>query len=326
MIVVQTPLRTSFVGGGTDFEEFYKKEGGCVLSSSIDKYVYVVLKERFDDKIYINYSRKEIVDEIGEVQHGLVREAMKVTGVKRGIEITTLSDVPSEGTGLGSSSSITVGLLHALHTFRGELKSAQTLAEQACKIEIETLGKPIGIQDQYIAAFGNLRFLVFEKSGKVRVESVRLTPSNRVEFEDHLLLFYTNVTRPADAILRQQKAGIQDNLENLRVMGTLAIEGKKALENGDFDRFGTVLQKSWERKKKLAPGRISNDKIDRLFDRALKAGALGGKITGAGGGGFLLLFCPPERQGAVRKELRELRELRFRLDPRGTRVMLNSAT
>ena len=325
MIVVRTPVRTSFIGGGTDFADFYLREGGCVLTSAIDKYVYVVLKERFDDKIYINYSKKEIVDDLDSVQHDLVREAMRITGIEKGVEVTTLADVPSEGTGLGSSSSITVALLHACHTYQSEMVTAETLAEEACRIEIDTLGRPIGKQDQYIAAFGDLRFITFESTGSVRVERMRMPSADRARLEDRLMLFDTNVARQSTDILAQQKANITNSIENLRQMKFAAMEARKALETGALDRFGELLDDGWARKKRLAP-KITNPEIDRLYAQAREAGAIGGKITGAGGGGFLLFYCPPENQDHVRSSLRGLRELRFHLDRQGTTVVLNSGS
>jgi len=231
MIVVQTPLRISFVGGGTDFEDFYANYGGAVLSTAIDKCVFVIVKERYDDMICVNYMKRETVDRFDELKHELVREAMKVTGVEKGIEITTLADIPAEGTGLGSSSSITVGLLQALYAYRGEIVSAKTLAEEACHIEIDVVRKPVGRQDQYIASYGNMRFITFSKSS-VEVEKIELSPEDKRRLNDNLLLFYTGVTRKSSEILSEQKANINSRAEVLCQMQKLAFEGRECHSRG----------------------------------------------------------------------------------------------
>ena len=322
MIITQTPLRISFLGGGTDFRGFYSREGGCVLSSAIDKYVYVILKERFDDKIYVNYSKKEIVDHVDELQHELVREAMRITGVQKGVEITTLADIPSHGTGLGSSSSVTVGLLQALYTYQGIIKPAEELAREACRIEIDICGKPIGKQDQYIAAYGGLRFIQFHPNEEVDVDTVTLDGDARRELGRHLMLFYTNVTRQSATILSEQKANIDARMETLRQLKALALEARECILQGDLDAFGELLHRGWELKKQLA-SKISNDEIDAMYEAARRAGAIGGKITGAGGGGFLLLYCPVDRQRKVRRALSHLREMPFQLERDGTKVIFN---
>jgi len=321
MLIVQTPLRISFLGGGTDFEDFYSDHGGAVLSAAIDKYVFVIVMERFDDLIYVNYSKKEIVGSVDRLEHDLVREAMRIAGVTRGVEVTTLADVPSEGTGLGSSSSITVGLLQAFHGYRGESKTAEALAEEACHIEIDLLGKPIGRQDQYIAAYGNMRFFRFNDH-RVEIEDVSLAPDKRRRLNEHLILFYTGRTRKSDTVLTEQKANIGDNLAVLQEMAQLAVEGRRALLEGAFDEFGEMLHCGWELKKRLASGITSPD-IEGIYQAALSAGAVGGKITGAGGGGFLLLYCPPERREDVRRTLDGLRELPFHFEHDGSKVIFN---
>lgn len=322
MIITQTPLRVSFLGGGTDLPDFYRRDGGAVLSSAIDKYVFVIVKERFDDKIYVNYSRKEIVDSIDELQHELVREAMRVTGIRRGVEITTLADVPSDGIGLGSSSSVTVGLLHAFYAYQGEIVPAEQLAREACKIEIDVLGKPIGKQDQYIAAYGNLRFFRFSPDETVDVETVPMSLDCKQRLDRHLMLFYTNVTRSANNILAEQKANTGSTLPYLRELGSLAEKARQALMAGELDSLGEMMHAGWELKKKLATG-VTNDYINDMYRAARKAGAIGGKIAGAGGGGFMLLYCPVEKQESVRRALRGLRELPFSLDGDGTKVIFN---
>jgi len=321
MIIVQTPVRISFLGGGTDFEDFYAHFGGAVLSTAIDKYVYVIVKKRFDDMVYVNYSRKEIVEDIGQLKHDLVRECMRLTGVTEGVEITTLADIPAEGTGLGSSSSITVGLLHAFYTYRGELKTAETLAREACRIEIEVLGKPIGKQDQYIAAYGNIRLLGFNGHG-IDVHSIELEPKTNRSLNDRLLLFYTGIARQADTILVEQKANIRERVEVLRELTRLAFDGKRALDEGELDEFGEMLHQGWELKKHLANG-ITTPAIEEMYQVARRAGAVGGKITGAGGGGFLLLYCFPEKKEDVRRSLSCLRELPFNFERDGSKVIFD---
>ncbi len=321
MIVVETPLRVSFAGGGTDFQDFYVRDGGAVLSTAIDKRVYVVVKERFDDTICVNYSKRERVNSIDELEHELVREAMRLTGSKGGIEITTLADIPSEGTGLGSSSAVTVGLLNALYAYQGETVTARKLAEQACQIEIDILKKPVGRQDQYICAFGNIRFIRFSDN-TIDVEKVELAARERKRLNESLLLFYTGITRQSSEILSEQKANIEHQIDTLTEMKALAFKAKDALLAGAFDEFGEILHRNWELKKKLA-GKISNSRIDEVYAAARQAGAIGGKITGAGGGGFLLLYCHYGKQDDVRAALKGLRELPYRFQSDGSKVIFN---
>ncbi|HEY3298545.1 MAG TPA: GHMP kinase [Armatimonadota bacterium] len=322
MIITQTPLRISFAGGGTDFEDFYKIDGGCVVSSAIDKYIYVVIKERFDRMIRVGYSKTEMVDSIDDIEHELVRECLRKTGITQGIEISTMADIPSEGSGLGSSSSVTVGLLNALYAYRGDARPASVLAEEACEIEIGVLGKPIGKQDQYIAAFGNMRFLQFMPDGEVKADLIEITPDKKRRLGESLILFYTGITRSSSEILSEQRQNIQSTLPILQEMKRQAFDVRANLSNGCSDRLGLVMHEGWMRKKELA-GRISSQYIDELYNRALRAGSIGGKIAGAGGGGFLLLYCPPEHQTAVRAELAELQELPFNLERDGTKVIFN---
>lgn len=322
MIIVQTPLRISFFGGGTDFSSFFMQEGGCVLSSAIDKYIFVTVKERFDKKLRIGYTQTEMVDCVDEIQHELIREALRTTNILSGIEVTTMGDIPSEGSGLGSSSTVTVGTLNALYSYLGEIVTAEQLAREACKIEIEKLKKPIGIQDQYIAAYGNLRFLEFLPDGQVKAEKLNLDTEFRRALNDAFLLFYTGITRKADTILVEQKNNIKERISVLRGIKQMAIQARQELEAGDFDAFGSLMHQSWELKKKMA-GSISNGTINEIYETARRAGAVGGKITGAGGGGFILLYVPYERQFAVRQALHNLQELPFRLESDGTKVIFN---
>ena len=321
MIVVQTPLRLSFLGGGTDYDEFSTQHGGAVLSTAISKGVYVIVKERFDDMIYVNYSQKEIVDKVDKLQHDLVREAMKMTGVEKGIEITTLADIPSAGTGLGSSSAITVGLLQALYAYQEQIVTAETLSEQACQIEIDILGKPIGRQDQYITAYGNMQFITFGNGG-VKLTKIELPSENKRRLNDAFLLFYTGITRQSSQILSEQKANINQKIATLSEMKRLAFEARRTIVECAFDEFGELLHKGWELKRGLA-SRITNPQIDEAYQTARQAGAIGGKIAGAGGGGFLLLYCRNGKQDGVRQALRGLRELPFRFQADGSKVIFN---
>jgi D-glycero-alpha-D-manno-heptose-7-phosphate kinase len=293
-----------------------------VLNAAIDKYVYVVVKQRFDDDVYVNYSRKEIVSRVEDLEHDLVREAMHMAGVRTGIEITTLADIPSSGSGLGSSSAVTVGLLHALFAYAGRQVSAEELAERACAIEIERCGKPIGKQDQYAAAFGGINELRFGPGDRVVVDQIRLKPEVQRRFQDELMLFYTGLTRSADTILATQSANMGDRLTELRLLHDLAGEAADGLRCGDTGAVGTAIAKSWLAKKSLADG-VSNAVLDDAVEAALTAGATGAKVTGAGGGGFVLVSCPLDRQAAVRQALVELRELPIKLDPYGSRVVFN---
>ncbi len=322
MIIVQTPLRISFFGGGTDFPSFFMEEGGCVLSSAIDKYIFVSVKERFDDKLRVGYTQTEMVDCIDEIQHELIRESLRMTGIRSSLEVTTMGDIPSEGSGLGSSSTVTVGALHAMYTYQGEMVSAETLAREACKIEMDVLKKPIGIQDQYIAAYGNLRYFEFLPDGQVKTEKVKLDPESRRAFNDRFLLFFTGVSRRADNILKEQKENIKDRIAILREIKQMVYEARRVLDDGDFDTFGRLLHESWKLKKSLA-GSITNGAINDLYELARRSGAIGGKITGAGGGGFLLLYVPYEKQLSVRNALCGLRELPFRLESDGSKVIFN---
>jgi D-glycero-alpha-D-manno-heptose-7-phosphate kinase len=322
MIIVQTPLRVSFFGGGTDLPSFYLSEGGCVLTSAIDKYIFVTIKKRFDQLLRVGYTRTEMAESVADIQHELIREAFLVAGIRKGIEITTMGDIPSAGSGLGSSSTVTVGALHAMYALQGKLVSAEILARQACEIEIDRLRKPIGVQDQYIAAYGGFKFLEFLPSGEIHVTAVELDAATRRRLNQSLLLFYTGTTRKADSILHEQKKNISDRLSVLRRLREMTYVAKDELAAGHVDAIGELLHESWELKKRLASN-ISNPSIDELYQAARNAGALGGKITGAGGGGFLLLYCPFEHQEKLREVLSGYQELPFNLEDEGSKVIFN---
>ena len=322
MIIVQTPLRVSLFGGGTDFPTYFREEGGCVLSTAIDKYIFITVKKRFDDLFRVGYTRTEMVERVEDIQHELFREAIRLTGIKKGIEITSMGDIPSAGSGLGSSSTVTVGTLHALYTYLGEIVPAERLAREACEIEINILGKPIGMQDQYIAAYGGLRYIEFHQDGSVTLEKVELDSRSKRRLNESMLLFFTGKTRQADTILTEQVNNINQRRAILRRMAEMARLAHTELKSGNPDAIGYLLHEAWELKKQLASG-ISNGEIDIIYDAARRAGAIGGKITGAGGGGFLLLYCPYEKQEAVRDSLTGLQELPFRLENDGSKVIFN---
>jgi D-glycero-alpha-D-manno-heptose-7-phosphate kinase len=322
MIITQTPLRISIAGGGTDLAGYYRRSGGAVVSTAIDKYLFVIVKARFDDKIYVDYSRKEVVDSIDEIQHELVREAARMTGMKNGFEVAMMADIPSEGSGLGSSSSLTVGLLNAFYQFNGQQVGAERLAREACRIEIDILGKPIGKQDQYIAAYGGLRRFTFNPDDTVDVENIDLPESARRRFGSNLLLFFTDIVRQASSILSDQREKIVDTVGFHDEIRSLAGEVADALDAGDFDAIGSILHRNWELKKQLANG-VSNAKIDEMYSDALRGGAIGGKISGAGGGGFLMVYCRRPDQDNVREILSTHREMPFMLEPHGSKVIFN---
>lgn len=320
MIITKNPLRVSLFGGGSDFEEYYTVHGGAVLTTTIDKYVYVIIKERFDDKIVLNYKEREIVDDAKDIKHDLIRESMMKCGVDKGIEITTLADIPSEGTGLGSSSSILVGLLHALHIYKGELVTSKQLAEESCDIEIGILKKPIGKQDQYIAAYGGLRYIRFGEDG-VKVEHVKLDQESKNRFNDSLMLYYTGINRKSENVLIEQKNNIIRNVEYLKALSNLAVSGKRNLEDFDIAKLGELLNINWEYKKKLSSN-ITNLEIEEMYKKAMYAGALGCKICGAGAGGFMLIIT--RNREHMRNAMSNYKELPINLERDGTKVILNT--
>jgi D-glycero-alpha-D-manno-heptose-7-phosphate kinase len=324
MIITQTPLRIGLLGGGTDLPGYYRQHGGRVLNCAIDKYIYVIVKQRFDAEIYVNYSKKEIVSRVEDLEHELVREAMLMTGVTGGVEITTLADIPSAGSGLGSSSTVTVGLLNALFTYQGRQVSALELAERACEIEIERCGKPIGKQDQYIAALGGIRDLRFGPGEEVVADEIRLDATGRRALQRQIMLFYTGITRSANTILAEQNDKVTVTKPQLDQLRDLAGFAAAQLREGNVDAVGPALRESWEAKRKLASG-VSNEQIDTAISLALEAGASGVKVSGAGGGGFMLVLSAMEHQAAVRTALSHMQELPVRLDHLGTRVVLNVA-
>jgi D-glycero-alpha-D-manno-heptose-7-phosphate kinase len=322
MIISRTPLRMSFVGGGTDLAEFANEHGGAVVSTTVDMWVSAIVARRFEGDVRVSYSRTEIADDAAAIEHELVREAMRMTGVRRGVEIITLADVPSRGTGLGSSSSVTVGLLNALYAFQGIYKPPLQLAEEAAQIEIEILGKPIGRQDHYAAAVGGFNFIEFlPGAGGVRVEPVVCPEGTLRRVQRSLLLFYTGRQRRADSVLGEQKAAIRDgkSVEALKQMCRLAYELRDRLAADDAEAVGPLLHENWLLKQGLG-GTVGGPDIDAWYERAREVGALGGKILGAGGGGFLLVAAPPDRHDAIRGAVADIREVPLRFTRRGTHI------
>jgi D-glycero-alpha-D-manno-heptose-7-phosphate kinase len=318
VIISQTPYRVSFAGGGTDLPAFSQGEYGAVLSTTINQHMYVTIHKRFEPTIRVSYSRTEMASTLDEVQHELVREAMRQVEIDEPLEITTIGDVPA-GTGMGSSSSLTVGLLNALYAYRHQVVSPQLLAQQACRIEIDILNKPIGRQDQYAAAFGGINYIRFNPDDTVDFEPVPCRAETLAELEQRALLLYTGQTREANQILERQSSGTADRLEILRHMRDLAARMRLALiGDGDLDQFAVLLHEGWELKRSLGFG-ISNDKVNEWYDAARKAGATGGKLLGAGGGGFLLLIAPPWRHRAIREALKRPQELPFQISRHGSR-------
>jgi D-glycero-alpha-D-manno-heptose-7-phosphate kinase len=323
MIISRTPLRISFAGGGSDLEAFYRHGYGAVVSTAINKYIYITVNRKFDHKIRASYSITEIADSVGQIKHELIRETLRMLAVPGAIEVTSISDVPSQGTGLGSSSSYTVGLLNAVHAYNGQFADASRLAQEACRIEIDICGKPIGKQDQYIAAYGGMQYIQFNADGTVSCEPVIMTRETRKNLQASLLMLYTGMTRSADTILKEQSSNTTASEESrggLQRMVRLAEKLRAAIHAGDTAGLGEILHQGWLEKRKLATG-ISTTQIDDWYDRALKAGALGGKILGAGGGGFLLLCAPPERHERILHDLPELQPVPFEFEPRGSSII-----
>lgn len=320
MIITKTPFRISFAGGGSDLPEFYERYGGCVLSTSIDRYCYLSIHPYFDSNYtMLKYSQTELVSDLSKIKHRIFNCVLRDRNVN-GVEITSTADIPS-GTGLGSSSAFTVGLLNTLNCYQGKYMSKGELAERACKIEIECLRDPIGKQDQYAAAFGGLNFIRFHPDGSVSVSPVMIHPETCLRLQQNLIMFYTGDTRSASAILTEQKKEMDSEAKtnSLKGMCTLAETMRTLLEQNKIDSFGDLLNEGWKIKRTLAR-EISNPKIDELYDTAMKNGALGGKLLGAGGGGFLLFYCLPKNQERLRIALR-LRQLSFSFERDGTSVI-----
>lgn len=323
MIVVKTPLRMSFVGGGSDLPAFYRRFGGAVVSTAIDKFIYLTVNRKFDNRIRIAYSRVEEPASVAKIKHPLVREAMQKLGITGGIEIMSMADIPAKGTGLGSSSSFTVGLLQALYAYQGQFASADRLGKEACEIEIERCGEPIGKQDQYAAAFGGFNFIQFHPDDSVSVDPIICRRETLKELQAGTLTFYTGLTRSASAILKHQTKALNTEKAKqkmLQRMVKLAHEMRSELQRNNAPVFGEMLHENWELKRQLAAG-VSTTQIDDWYNRARKAGAIGGKLLGAGSGGFMMFYAPPERHEAIVRALKELRQVQFGFEPQGSKII-----
>jgi D-glycero-alpha-D-manno-heptose-7-phosphate kinase len=323
MIIVRAPLRLSVGGGGSDLPSYYERFGSFFISAAIDKYIYIGINKIFTNEYNIRYSLQERVTDPDQIQHPIVREAVKRHQLGP-LEIVSLADIPA-GTGLGSSGAFTVGLLRAIYAYKRELVTASSLAEEACHIEMDLLGEPVGKQDQYIAAFGGLTCFEIDQGGQVTVSPLVIKSESLHDLEDHLVLFFTNYSRTASVLLSDQKAKLQtsndDMIKNLHFVVELGKEIKKALIAGDNRAFASLMHEHWLHKRKRSSG-MSNDNINRWYDAAMSNGALGGKLVGAGGGGFLMFYA--QDKAGVRHAMREagLEEVRFRFDFEGTKVLV----
>lgn len=325
MIIARTPLRVSFAGGGSDLRAYYQHGYGSVLSTTIDKYMYVCVNKTFDHHIRVIYSKVEYVERVDQIEHNLAREAIKLTGVNTnegGLDIAYMGDMlPAHtGSGLGASSALTVGILNALHTLKGERVSAEILAREACQIEIEILGRPIGKQDQYAAAYGGINYIKFNSDETVTIQPVRCRQQTLQKLNRNLMLFYTALDPRSDSILTEQQANTVNNLAILDNMVKLSEELNRAVIADDLTSFGNILHQGWLFKQKLAT-EITNPIIDEYYRKARQAGAIGGKVLGSGGGGFLLLYCEEKQQGKVREALHSLREAPFNFEAEGSKII-----
>lgn len=323
MIISRTPLRMSFVGGGSDLPVFYRRFGGAVVSTAINQFVYVTVNKKFDQRIRVSYSRTEEASSVARIRHPLVREALQMLEIKGGIEITSIADVPSKGTGLGSSSSFSVGLLHVLHAFVGRHAGAEQLACEACQIEIDRCKEPIGKQDQYAAAFGGMNFIRFNRDESVVVEPIICRAQTLAEIQAGTLTFYTGLTRSASNVLQEQRHAMAAERKKQKVMCRmveLAEQLREELQGNQTRRFGEILHEGWMLKKSLTRG-ISSGIIDDWYEKGRKAGAVGGKLLGAGAGGFLMFYAPPDRHEAIASALPGLRQVDFRFERAGSRII-----
>jgi len=327
VIITRAPLRLPLGGGGTDLPPYYSRYGGYLVSATIDKYVYILVNPRFEDNIRISYSKTEIVDTVDDIEHPIVRESMRLVGVGKGIEIVSVADLPAN-TGLGSSGTFTVALLHALHTYKREHLPPHELAEEAFRIEAEILGEPLGKQDQYIAAIGGICALEIDRQGVVRSEPIPASHALSQEFENRVLLFYTGLQRRAGDVLADQSAaltaGADKVTESLNLIKDLGYQTREALERGDLDCYGRIMHRHWEAKRQMS-NMISGNQIDHWYDIARENGAVGGKIVGAGGGGFLMLSCNNGDKPDLRKAMTEqgLAEMPYHIDFEGSKVIIN---
>ncbi len=326
MIISRTPLRISFVGGGSDISAYYKYKPGAVVTTAINKYIYITVNKKFDNKIRASYSQTENVDNASQIKHPLIRECLKKVGIERGIEVTSMSDIPSEGTGLGSSSSYTVGLLNAMYAYKGKYASAEKLAKEASEIEIEILKNPIGKQDHYIAAYGGFQFIQFLPDDSVTLNPIICSPEIKKKLEKQLLLLYTGLTRSSNRILEKQSQNMAKSDKSREIMDGMvevAYEMQKMLNSNSTKNFGQLLNENWLLKRKMAQG-VSSRAIDKWYRISKKNGAEGGKILGAGGGGFLLLYAKERNRARILQSLKELKPTDFNLEPQGSKIIFVS--
>ena len=325
MIISRTPLRASFFGGGSDLGDYYRNSAsgyGAALSTAIDMYIYITVNKKFDDQIRISYSKTEIVDCVDQIEHNIIREALKIAGVEKGIEIVYMGDIPlgSAGVGLASSSALAVGVLNALFAYQGQAVSAEFLAQKACEIEIDRLKNPIGKQDQYATAYGGFHHYRFNADESVFVNPLICRPQVKQALQENLMFFYTNMTHISSHILKEQREHIPQKMETLDRMVGMSYDAERLLQKNALNEFGALLDEAWKLKKQLASG-ISDPRIDEMYAAARKAGALGGKILGAGGGGFMMLYVPENRRQSVREALSQYREQKVALDPEGSKII-----
>lgn len=326
MIITRSPLRITLGGGGTDLPSYYQDHEGFLVAAAINKYVYVTVMRPFNEGIYLKYSELEHVSGVEEVKHRIIREALRILNLRTPqIEVTTLADIPA-GTGLGSSGSFTTALIHALYAHRKQPIQPLELAEMACQIEIDRLGEPIGKQDQYIAAYGGLTCFTFHKDNHVTAESLKISMDTLFDMEDNILLFFTGYSRSAGSILKDQytrtKSNDDEMLKNLHFVKDLGYRSKEALETGDMELFGKLMHEHWEHKKRRSVG-MSNQKIDEWYELGMKNGAVGGKLVGAGGGGFLMFYATDRNKLRHVMKKAGLEEVRFGFDFEGTKVVLS---
>jgi len=322
MVISKTPLRLSFVGGGTDFASFYTHHKGQVISAAIDKYIYVIVKKRFDDLIVLHYTENEIVERVEDIHHEIIKETLLHIGIDKGIEIITLADITTKGSGLGSSSVLTVGLLNALYQFKGIQVGSEQLAREACEIEIKQLNKPIGKQDQYIAAYGGFKKIIFNHNDTVTLTDIPFSDTDKTELSSDLLLHNTGVVRKADIILKEQEENVTGRTEELLAISDLVDKLDDAWRSKKWETLGELLRINWDMKKKLAKD-ISNERINAMVATAMANGATGCKIAGAGGGGFLMSYVPKDNQERYRDAMSAYAELHYQFDPSGSRILLN---
>ena len=322
MIISKTPLRMSWVGGGSDLPAYYKEELGAVLSTSINKYVYIALNPKFDGRTRLNYSKTEEVDFVNQIEHPIFREVLQYLNIPGGIELASMADIPSKGSGLGSSSSFTVGLLNALYAYKNQYISKADLAREACYIELDKCGEPIGKQDQYAAAYGGINIIKFHADETVDVEPIICNPGLVKKIEQHTLVFFTGRTRSASALLAQQSKDLAslDRKKLMRRMVELVFELKSEMQNNILDNFGSILHENWVLKSQLTNG-ISDPQIDDWYKTGIKYGATGGKLLGAGNGGFLMFFAPPENHIRIQNALNRLKKVDFGFDNSGSQIV-----